>query len=150
MMFARALLVVFWLLPAGALAQDTGAVQFRKDRVEVVSASGRHPFTVELAITPEEQAAGLMERPYLAPDAGMLFLFNPPRAVNMWMKNTLIPLDMLFINDECALVALEENTKPHSEALIAPKRDDIAAVLELPGGTAQRLQIGVGSLVERP
>ncbi len=106
-----------------------------------------HAFSVEMAITPDQQRRGLMFRTELAPDAGMLFDFHTPQTLAMWMKNTLIPLDMLFIDANGAIVFIAENTTPESTATIStpiPSR----FVLELAGGTTKRLGLGVGDRVD--
>jgi hypothetical protein len=84
-------------------------------QLTIQTADGRSlAFTVELAQTPEESARGLMYRSELAADAGMLFDFGPPRPVAMWMKNTLIPLDMIFIGGDGRILGIAERTIPES------------------------------------
>ncbi len=114
--------------------------------VVVATASGEHLFRAEVAATPEERARGLMFREQLDLDAGMLFLFDPPRRVGFWMKNTLIPLDMIFIDAGGRIVAIEERTEPHS---LEPRGPDlpVRAVLEINGGLAERLGIAPGDVV---
>jgi uncharacterized membrane protein (UPF0127 family) len=125
------------LVPAPVAAQE--AVTFETGRATVVTTSGdRHDFTVELALT----------GPQMAPDAGMLFVF-PQRVASFWMRNTLIPLDMLFIDRDGRVVRIAERTTPLSEQGISSRRP-VVAVLELAGGTAERLGIEVGSKVESP
>src|SRR4030095_16962813 len=80
----------------------------------IQSASGTHKFTVEVAETPEQQAQGLMNRQSLAPDRGMVFPRNPPGDASFWMKNTLIPLDMIFIRPDGTIARIAENTVPMS------------------------------------
>ncbi len=117
--------------------------------VVVTSATGEHLFRVELARTAEEQAQGLMFREQMDPDAGMLFLFDPPRRVAFWMKNTLIPLDMIFADTSGRIVAIEANAEPHS---LEPRGPDavVRAVLEINGGMAKRLGIDVGDRIRTP
>lgn len=107
---------------------------------------GEARFTVELAETPSAIAYGLMHRSALPDDRGMLFLFERPRIARMWMKNTLVPLDMLFLGDDGGILRIEENTVPESEAVIS---SDVAvtAVLEVPAGTAKRIGARVGDRV---
>jgi uncharacterized membrane protein (UPF0127 family) len=107
---------------------------------------GVQRFTVELAVTPEEQAQGLMFRRALPPDAGMLFDLGSTRPATFWMKNTLIPLDMLFITTDGRIADIHERAVPLSEAMIESKVP-VRAVLELNGGTVARLGIHAGDIV---
>ena len=106
----------------------------------------RHVFTVEMARTAAQQEQGLMNRRALAPDAGMLFPFDPPRPASFWMRNTLIPLDMLFIRPDGSIARIAANTVPMSETPIAVP-DPMTAVLEIPGGRAAQLGIREGDRV---
>jgi uncharacterized membrane protein (UPF0127 family) len=112
----------------------------------VRSASGTHRFTVEIARTPEEQANGLMHRQSLAPDRGMLFPYEPPQPASFWMKNTLIPLDMIFIRPDGTIARIVANTVPLSLDPV-PSLEPVAAVLELAGGRAAELGIREGDRV---
>lgn len=111
------------------------------------SASGTHRFTVEVAETPEQQAQGLMFREALAGNRGMLFPYDPPRAASFWMKNTLIPLDMIFIRPDRTIGRIAANTVPHSLEPV-PSLEPVSAVLEIRGGRAAELGIRVGDRVE--
>lgn len=106
----------------------------------------RHTFEVEMALTAEQQRVGLMFRKSVPPDGGMLFDWGTPRSVPMWMENTLVPLDMVFINADGTIRAIAENTVPESLANI-PSHGSVRATLELAGGTAARLNIIVGDKV---
>ena len=99
-----------------------------------------------LAVTSEQRAQGLMYRQRLPADAGMLFLYPAARPISMWMKNTAIPLDMLFIGDDGRILHIAERTIPGSTATISSMQP-ARAVLELNGGTAARLKIQVGDRV---
>jgi uncharacterized membrane protein (UPF0127 family) len=114
----------------------------------VVQADGRSvPFRVEVALTPEEHARGLMYRSHLDPDAGMLFVFDEPRVQRFWMKNTLIPLDMIFIGPDRRIAGVVENAAPETETeRMVPARS--LYVLEIGGGLSARLDIHAGELVE--
>ena len=114
--------------------------------LQIVSPGRRHEFTVEVAQTPEEQAQGLMFRQSLAPDAGMLFPFNPPRPASFWMKNTLIPLDLIFIRTDGTIESIAPNAVPRSLEAI-PSRGPVAAVLEIAGGRAAALGLKEGDRV---
>lgn len=115
----------------------------------IVSADASHAFTVEVANDSEEISYGLMNREAMDADKGMLFDFNPPREPAMYMKNTLIPLDMLFISDNGAIDMIARNTVPGSLRTISPGIP-VRAVLELNGGQAAELGIQPGDTVEHP
>lgn len=130
-----------------ALPISVGAVEWEVDRLEIETRDGtRHAFNVELAITPEQRAQGLMHRESLAEDWGMLFLHRRDRVLSMWMRNTLISLDMLFIDRRGRIVRIAEQTTPLSERAITSGRP-ARAVLEVPGGTVERLGIAKGDRV---
>ncbi|MBW8270260.1 DUF192 domain-containing protein [Caldovatus aquaticus] len=114
----------------------------------IVSRDGtrRHSFRVEMAVEPQQQMVGLMFRERLGPDEGMLFDWGAPRESSMWMRNTLIPLDMLFIAADGRIHRIAERTVPHSLAPIS-SGGPVRATLELAGGTAERLDIRVGDRV---
>jgi len=137
--------------PSPAEAQSAGQfVTFEKNELSIETAAGAtHSFEVEVAVTLDQRAQGLMFRRTMAAEAGMLFLFggSAPRA--MWMKNTLIPLDMLFIDEAGKIVRIEERTVPHSLRAIVSGQP-ASAVLELNAGTASRLVIEPGDRVLHP
>lgn len=139
-------LVALALLSAPAVADN--AVTFPASSLKVVAASGRtHSFTVELAESPDQLARGLMFREKMADDAGMLFNFGRSRPVSMWMKNTLIGLDMLFIDETGRVVGIHERAVPHSEAVISSP-GPVKAVLEINAGLAARLGLKAGDRVD--
>lgn len=108
-----------------------------------------HRFTVEVAGTPQEQAQGLMFRTELAPDAGMIFPFPSLKPASFWMKNTVIPLDIIFVRADGRIESIAANTVPYS--LDAVSSDGpVAAVLELAGGRAAELGIEPGDTVKWP
>ena len=115
--------------------------------VSIETAAGEHRFTVEVAATVSHRSRGLMYRRSLAPDAGMLFDYRQPQPVAMWMANTLIPLDMLFIGADGRIVNIAERTVPQSRMPI-PSAGTVRAVLELNGGTVDRLGIRPGDRVK--
>jgi uncharacterized protein len=110
------------------------------------SATGDHKFTVQVAATPEQQEHGLMFYRSLPGDRGMIFPYDPPQAVSFWMKNTLIPLDMLFIRAD-GTIARIATAKPLDETPV-PSGVAIAAVLEIRGGRAAELGIREGDKVD--
>jgi uncharacterized membrane protein (UPF0127 family) len=115
-------------------------------RLTIDSGRGAQTFNVELATTPDQMQVGLMFRQNLAPDAGMLFVYPSEQQVAFWMKNTVIPLDMLFIAGDGKIRRIVERTIPLSTAVI-PSVDEVRAVLEVNGGTAARLGIKPGDVV---
>ena len=147
---------MLWLLaiaPLSARAQapePTGPQrELPKERLEITARDGvQHTFMVEMATTPEEQTVGLMFRPSVAPDGGMLFDWGAPRDSQMWMRNTIAPLDMVFINADGTIRSIAENTVPESLAVI-DSRGPVRATLELAAGTAARLNIRVGDKVQQ-
>lgn len=128
---------------------DTGAApgSTLHQSLSIISQQGGpHIFQIELATDDEERARGLMFRREMAPDAGMLFDFGQDRRVSMWMKNTYIPLDILFIKSDGTIVTIAQLTEPHSLKSIS-SRVSVRAVLELNGGTVARLGIKTGDRV---
>jgi hypothetical protein len=115
--------------------------------VVVTGAGNRFRFAVELARTPEERAQGLQGRKTLAAESGMLFQFAPPQPVSMWMKNTYVSLDMIFIAGDGRIVHVARDTEPLSLRMIESP-GPVAAVLELKAGTTARLGIRPGDRVE--
>lgn len=108
-----------------------------------------HPFTVELAQTEDEREYGLMNRQSMPADHGMLFDFGRDQPIYMWMKNTLIPLDMIFIDKAGTVAGIAARAVPESPEIIASP-GPIRAVLELNGGAAERMGLKVGDRVEHP
>ena len=136
---------------AAALGAGASApVRFETSNLVVVTAQGRSGFTVELALNEAQRVQGLQGRRRLAADAGMLFDFGSRAGrASMWMKNTYIPLDMLFITPDGEIESIAERTTPHSLEAIS-SRGPVRYVLELSGGTAARLGIRPGDRVELP
>jgi uncharacterized membrane protein (UPF0127 family) len=139
------------LLGGPGVAWPQGKLEtFERSALTIELADGtRHDLDVELALTPSQHAQGLMYRRDLAPDAGMLFVYRQDGPRSMWMKNTYIPLDMLFLARDGRVVQVVERAVPHSLATIASK-ESVAAVLELNGGTVDRLGIAPGDRVLHP
>ena len=148
-MLPRRLLLLLPLLLAAPGFASAQLAQFPSAPLTIVTASGSHQFTVEVATTPQQMEQGLMFRPSLAPDAGMIFDYGRPSMAMMWMKNTLIPLDMLFVDAAGRVVNIHERAVPGSLATIAAAAP-VRAVIELNGGTAARLGIKPGDRVDFP
>jgi uncharacterized membrane protein (UPF0127 family) len=130
--------------PAAAAEQSPAGLDLIPLTIE---ADGRaHAFVVEVARSKEEQATGLMHRQSLAPDRGMLFLYEPPEPASFWMKNTLIPLDMIFIRPDGTIARIAANTTPLSLDPV-PSMEPVSAVLEIAGGRAAELGIEAGDRV---
>src|ERR1700723_789872 len=117
--------------------------------LEIVTKSGVHVFSVEMATTEEEKTTGLMYRKELADGKGMLFDFTPEQEVSMWMKNTYIPLDMIFIRADGRILRIAESTEPLSTRII-PSGGLAKGVLEVIAGTAQKYGIAPGDRVAHP
>jgi uncharacterized membrane protein (UPF0127 family) len=137
---AAAVALVAW--PAAALAQAL-------ETVTLVTASGRHAFQVEVMRTPEQRAKGLMFRRFMPQDRGMLFDFERVEPVSMWMQNTFIPLDMVFIRPDGTVARIAEQTEPLSTRTI-PSGEPVLGVLEVNGGVAARIGLKPGDKVEHP
>lgn len=108
----------------------------------------RHKFNIELAETPEQKTYGLMFRKEMPEDAGMLFPFGQEQVVHMWMKNTFIPLDMIFTDSAGKITRIHKNAVPHSLETI--EGGMAAAVLEINGGIADKLGIMPGDVMKHP
>jgi len=121
----------------------------RLEKLEIITASGPVSFRVEIAQSSKSRAEGLMYRKEMAADAGMLFDFEHEQLIMMWMKNTFLPLDMMFIEKSGRIVKISSNTKPLSLDVIE-SGVRVLAVLEVNGGMAARLGIKRGDLVRHP
>ena len=143
----------FWMMiaVAGALCAFTGpdARAANIQPLEIVTKSGVHVFSVEMATTEQEKETGLMYRKELRRRKGMLFDFSPEQEVSMWMKNTYIPLDMIFIRADGRILRIAESTEPMSTRII-PSRGRAKGVLEVIAGTAQKYGIAPGDRVAHP
>lgn len=119
-------------------------------KLTIHTAQGPRSFTVEVAATMEAQATGLMNRRDLANDHGMIFWFGAPeRVVSFWMKDTLIPLDMIFIGADGTVRDVHDNAQPHDLTSIS-SQEPVVAVLEIPGGQTAAQGIDLGDRVEFP
>ena len=130
------------LAQASGFAAGTGTLVLKTD-------SGDHSFNIEVATTDRERALGLMFRRSLPENAGMLFLYDQAQPAAMWMKNTLIPLDMVFISADGKVHRIEQNAEPFSTSLI-PSEGPVVGVLELNGGEAAKIGLKRGDKVLYP
>ena len=137
------------LASAVCLFAGLGARAANVQPLEIVTKTGVHVFAVEMATTEEEKTTGLMYRKELADGKGMLFDFSPEQEISMWMKNTYIPLDMIFIRSDGRILRIAENTEPLSTKVI-PSRGLAKGVLEVIAGTAQKYGIAPGDRVAHP
>ncbi|MBX9588883.1 MAG: DUF192 domain-containing protein [Hyphomonadaceae bacterium] len=135
------------LILAGSLARPVAAM--RREALKLHTARGVHVIKTEITETQEEKSLGLMFRTSLADDAGMLFFYDTPQQVTMWMRNTYIPLDMVFIRADGIVHRIEAWTQPFSETIISSGAN-VVACLELAGGAAERLGLKPGDRVEHP
>src|SRR5258708_6009416 len=136
-------LAAAWLmapLPAGSAEQQT---------LEIVSKSGVHVFSVELAVTDEERQKGLMFRRSLPESQGMLFDFKRDQDISMWMRNTYVSLDMIFIRADGRILRIAENTETESDRIIS-SGGPVRAVLEVVAGTPKRFGVPPGERVPSP
>jgi len=146
---ARSAIAALFLLSLSVLSLAAD-VAFETDRIRLLTGGGQaHDLTVELAIAPEQREHGLMFRRQMAPDHGMLFDFEQDQPVTMWMKNTYLPLDMVFIRTDGTVSRIAADTEPLSTAIIS-SGGPVQAVLELNAGTAAKLGIAPGDRIEHP
>jgi uncharacterized membrane protein (UPF0127 family) len=137
-----AVAAAFALISAGAQAASI-------QPLEIVTKSGVHMFSVEMATTEKEKETGLMYRKELADGKGMLFDFSPEQQISMWMKNTYISLDMIFIRADGRILRIAENTEPESTRIIS-SGGLAKGVLEVIAGTAKKYGIAPGDRVAHP
>lgn len=147
---AVVLAALFVIAPFMGDALGQGMASFPHSRVEIVTQDGRsHAFSVEVATSPEQLSQGLMYRRSMAGDAGMLFDFGAVKPISMWMRNTLIPLDMVFIAADGRIVGVAQRAVPGSMDIISAPQP-VRGVLELNGGTTDRLGIREGDRILHP
>jgi uncharacterized membrane protein (UPF0127 family) len=132
-----------WLaVPVAAAVCEQQSVSLRGDW-------GQARFSVEIADDADERARGLMFRESLPGSAGMLFVYDSPQTLSFWMRNTLIPLDLLFIDSRGVVQRVHENASPGDETPI-PGGDNLLGVLEINGGLARRIGISPGTQLRHP
>lgn len=141
--------ILFFLFSIICLSGNSWAQtseSFRPSSLEIRSGDRVHPFTIEIAETTRQRAQGLQYRKAMAPNHGMLFDFKKPVPVSMWMKNTLISLDILFISEQGIIVNIARNTEPFSLSYINAA-GPVKGALELLAGTTKRLNIKAGDTI---
>lgn len=149
-MGGAALVTVALAKPRTGKAQSPGRLAtFERSTLKIHSGGKVHDFRIEVASNARQHAQGLMFRRRLAKDAGMLFVYRRAEVVNMWMRNTFIPLDMLFIGTDGRIVSIAERTVPMSEKIVSSGEPAIG-VLEVNAGTASRLKLKAGDRIESP
>jgi uncharacterized protein len=141
------ILAFSWLIMGLSPIADKPEVKFEQEKIAVKTANGEYTFDTEIAKTKEQLETGLMYRESLAQNKAMLFMLPGNERVGMWMKNTLIPLDMLFIDKLGKIVYIARNTKPNSLDIISAGDKPVNAVLELKAGTAEAKNINIGDKV---
>jgi len=141
--------IVLGAMLAFCMSAGAGARAASIQPLEIVTKSGVQVFSVEMATTEEEKTNGLMYRKELPDGRGMLFDFSPEQEVSMWMKNTFIPLDMIFIRADGRILRIAENTEPQSTRII-PSMGVAKGVLEVIAGTAKKYGIAPGDRVAHP
>ncbi|MBO6603511.1 MAG: DUF192 domain-containing protein [Roseicyclus sp.] len=140
---------VFAALLALLLSADMALAECRPDRVDLRGDFGTASFRVEVADDPQERAIGLMHRPSMPSGAGMIFIYERPQRVSFWMENTLIPLDMIFMDQTGMVTRVHENAIPLDRTPI-PGGPDVVAVLEINGGLSSRIGIREGAELRHP
>ena len=145
----RYLGAVFSLLLLAACFLSSSADAMRREDMKLHTAKGVKVVSVEITETQDEKMKGLMFRSSLSDNQGMIFAYDPAREITMWMRNTYIPLDMVFIRADGVIHRIEAWTRPLSEEIIASE-GDVAACLELAGGAAERMGLKAGDRVEHP
>ena len=143
------MLRLFCILASFIWAQASFAGGCSDDRIQLRGDWGKASFSVEIADNGETRARGLMHRTSMPRSHGMLFVFESPRPTAFWMRNTLIPLDMLFATEDGVVTRIHENAVPLDETLI-PGGEDIMYVLEINGGLSSQFGITEGSVLRHP
>jgi uncharacterized protein len=141
-------LVLACALPSAyAAAQSEQAQQLDTEKLAIITATGRHEFEVEIADDPAEQSKGLMFRESMPADHGMLFDFGKSRMVQMWMKNTPMPLDMVFVRADGSVAGIAERTEPFSLDVIS-SQVPVSFVLEIRAGVSRLIDLKPGDRLE--
>lgn len=154
-LFQASLAPLLWLLAFTAVADVAADAKkldaaFPRSELHIATSDAKlHRFDIWVADTDDRRSRGLMFVEHMAPGAGMLFIYANPQHISMWMKNTKIPLDMLFVSPDGKVAKVVANTEPMSLKTIESNKD-VNAVIELNGGTAAKLHITAGAQVIHP
>jgi uncharacterized protein len=140
-----ALLAAVWML-LGSLADGTAMAKMRRETLTLKTTTAEHVIDIEVAETMEEKALGLMFRTSVPDNTGMLFPYGDPQDITMWMRNTYVSLDMVFIRADGVVHRIAARTEPLSEKIVSSE-GNVTAVLELGAGAAERLGLKPGDLV---
>lgn len=140
---------MFKLIKIGFIALSLAACSQKTTTADIQTQNGTVSYILEIADTHQKLMKGLMYRESMPSNKGMLFIFPPshPQPIAMWMKNTLISLDMLFLNDKNIIIGIAEKTVPLSLKTISPTKKNVSCVIELNAGEVQKHQIKIGDKV---
>jgi hypothetical protein len=149
-MNSRILILLFLVIFAPSVSRASDDITFGRSDLTIVTTTGaKYHFALEVAQTPEQLERGLMFRDSMPDDAGMLFLLGDEEIASFWMRNTFLPLDMIFIAKDGRITNIHRNAAPGSTAIISSTAL-VTAVLEVNGGVTQRLGIRAGDRILHP
>lgn len=143
----RLLQIIFCIFGINIALSCFASYSSQNNQLNIRTQKDMITYHVELAVTPQEQRKGLMHRQTLPDKHGMLFLFHAPRVARMWMKNTLIPLDMIFFDEKGIVTSVHHNARPEDTAIISSMQP-VAGVLEINATEAQQYSIEQGSVLD--
>lgn len=149
LVFAGVLLLTLGIIWSSPASKQSSPPTYPKSSLTIETSTGTHKLDIELATSLAQRSYGLMHRKELAQDAGMLFVYDDTDIVTMWMKNTHLPLDMIFMDAQGTVKHIVENATPYSIDIIS-SQVPVVAVLEVNAGTAKRLGIKQGDKLHHP
>jgi uncharacterized membrane protein (UPF0127 family) len=139
----------FVLVACSGASAAPPPLNWERGSLSVETASGVHTFSVEIADEPDERERGLMYRTEMAADAGMIFAYDSPQIITIWMKNTVLPLDIIYVNEQGRVMTIAPDAEPYSLKLISSQKPVVAAI-EFNAGTAARIGLKPGDTVRSP
>ncbi len=145
----RAIVCLVLAFVVATTVAPASAEQLKRESATIATAGGSHTFDVEIADRADTRSQGLMFRKQLGAREGMLFFYDREQQISMWMRNTYISLDMVFIKQDGSVHRIQENTEPFSEEVIL-SGDAVLAVLEVKAGTAKEIGLRPGDTVDHP